>query len=504
MLTHGQIVRLIFGLKLRELRQERGLSPAELARRCEVSVSYLNEIEKGKKYPKADKILAFSKGLGVRYDQLTATTLPRRLEPIADLLQSQVLQEFPLELYGLEPARLFDMIATAPTKVMAFISTLIEIARNYELRQEQFLVAALRAYQEMHDNYFEDLEQAARAFGARHQLDPAAPPDPAALEAILTQEYGYTIDRTTLAAHPVAVARRLRSVFRPATNTLLLLPTLSRGQQNFVLGRELGFQYLRLTERHYASPNPLEVRSFEEALNNFQASYFASALLLAEEQLVPDLRALLAAPTWQPAALPALLARYAVSPELLMQRLTTLLPKHFHLSDVFFLRFDQATVAAPYKLTKQLHLGGRHRSHGRGLHEHYCRRWVGLRLLAEGRANAFSAGTTLVLPGAQRSQYLGTADEYLCLSLARVGAAHEPAMSVTVGLRCDDNLRQQVSFLADPALASVVVNETCERCLLPDCTVRAAPPTQAQHAAERATFEAAVEALVRGEGLGDA
>ena len=65
MLNHGQVVRLIFGLKLRELRQERGLSPAELARACDVSVSYLNEIEKGKKYPKADKILSLSKALEV-------------------------------------------------------------------------------------------------------------------------------------------------------------------------------------------------------------------------------------------------------------------------------------------------------------------------------------------------------------------------------------------------------------------------------------------------------
>jgi transcriptional regulator with XRE-family HTH domain/predicted transcriptional regulator len=498
MLTHGQIVRLIFGLKLRELRQERGLSPAELARRCEVSVSYLNEIEKGKKYPKADKILSFSKALDVRYDQLTATTLPRRLEPIADLLESKMLQEFPLELYGLEPARLFDIIANAPAKVTAFISTLFEIARNYELRQEQFLVAALRSYQEMHDNYFEDLEQAARAFGTNWQLDAQTPITPEALEAILIQEYGYTIDRTTLATHPVAVARRLRSVFRPATKTLLLLPTLSRGQQNFVLGRELGFQYLGLTERHYASPNPLEVRSFEEGLNNFRATYFASALLLPEAELVPDLRALLAAPTWQPAALLALLVRYEVSPELLMQRLASLLPKHLGLNDLFFLRFDQAAAGAPFRLPKELHLSRRQPTHGRGLHEHYCRRWVGLRLLAEGRAAAGPDGPAQVLPAAQRAHYLDTPDEYLCLTLARVGAPHDPAMSVTIGLRYDDNLRQQVGFWADPTLPSQVVNETCERCLLLDCAVRAAPPTQAQQATERAAFEATIAALVQG------
>jgi hypothetical protein len=86
----------------------------------------------------------------------------------------------------------------------------------------------------------------------------------------------------------------------------------------------------------------------------------------------------------------------------------------------------------------------------------------------------------------------------LCLTLARVASATAPAMSVTVGLRCDDRLRQQLAFLADPALPLQVVNKTCERCPLADCEVRAAPPTQMQQAAERASFEVAVAALVRG------
>ncbi|MGI4867317.1 MAG: helix-turn-helix domain-containing protein [Janthinobacterium lividum] len=493
MLSHGQVVRLIFGLKLRELRQERGLSPAELARSCDLSISYLNEIEKGKKYPKADKILTLSKNLDVRYDQLISTALPRRLEPIADLLNSRLLQEFPLQLYGLEPAQLFELIANAPAKMNAFISTLFEIARNYELRQEHFFVAALRSYKEMHDNYFEELEQDARAFVASH-----SPFDLTQLEAILTQEYGYTVDRATLAEYPVAAVGRLRSVFRPATKTLLMIPSLSRGQQAFVLGRELGFNYLKLKERHYASPNPLEPRSFEEVLNNFRASYFASVLLMDEDSLVRDLGQLFAALTWQPAAWLALLTRYDVSPEMLMQRLAALLPKHFGLNSLFFLRFDQAQANAPYRLTKELHLSRLHNPHANEQHEHYCRRWVSLQLLAEGRAASAPTGQLRILADAQRSQYLGTDDEYLCFSLARVGTATEPAMSVTIGLRCDDSLRQQVAFLADPALPLILVNETCERCPLADCTVRAAPPSQVQHAAERAAFEAAVAALVEG------
>ncbi|QKG53861.1 ImmA/IrrE family metallo-endopeptidase [Hymenobacter sp. BRD67] len=465
-----------------------------------MSISYLNEIEKGKKYPKEDKIVSLSKFLEVRYDQLTSAELPRRLEPVADLLSSRLLQEFPLAMFGLEPARLIDLIANAPAKMNAFISTIFEIARNYEMRQEHFFVAALRSYQEMHDNYFEDLEQDARAFVASRQLATELPFGVAQLEAVLTQEYGYTLDRTTLAHYPVAAAGRLRSVLQPKTRTLLLHPNLSRGQQAFILGREVGFNYLKLKERHYASPNTLEIRSFEEVLNNFRASYFASALLMEEDSMVRDLRAFFSAETWQPESMLALLTRYDVSPEMLMQRLATLLPRYFGLTSLFFLRFDQPRAGATYVLTKELHLSRLHNPHGNELNEHYCRRWVSLRLIAEGRAaTPPKPGAPLcMLPAAQRSQYLGTDDEYLCFTLARVGAAEAPAMSVTVGLRCDDNLRRQLRFLADPLLPVKLVNETCERCPLADCEVRAAPPVQVQHAAERTAFEDAVAALVAG------
>ncbi len=47
--THA---KLILGMKLRQLRQERGLSLMQLAEVTNISVSYLNEIEKGKNFRK--------------------------------------------------------------------------------------------------------------------------------------------------------------------------------------------------------------------------------------------------------------------------------------------------------------------------------------------------------------------------------------------------------------------------------------------------------------------
>ncbi|WP_246289688.1 helix-turn-helix domain-containing protein [Hymenobacter terrestris] len=484
---------MIFGLKLRELRQERGLTPAEMARACDVSVSYLNEIEKGKKYPKADKILSLSKVLGVSYDQLVSLTLSRRLEPISELLQSDLLKEFPLEMFGLDPLRIVELIANAPAKMNAFISTLFEIARNYEMRQENFFLAALRSYQEMHDNYFEELEQDARTFVVEHGVAATtSSPDRAQLERVLTEQYGYTLDRGGLVEY--AHLGRLRSVFQPKSRRLLLRQGLSGAQEGFVLGRELAFNYLNLKDRPYVNAS-FPVRSFDEVLNNFKASYFAGALLMDEETLVRDLTALFAAKTWEPAALLALLTRYDVSPEMFMQRITNLLPRHFGLQSLFFLRFDQANASADYRLTKELHLSRLHNPHGNELHEHYCRRWISVRLLAELRQQPLATGAPAYTLGAQRSLY-PNGDEYLCLTLARAGTAIEPAVSVTVGLLCDDTLSQKIRFAADPAIIRKEVNETCERCTIPDCEVRAAAPLEVERRQRQQELQAAIAALV--------
>ncbi|QIX60698.1 helix-turn-helix domain-containing protein [Hymenobacter sp. BT18] len=491
MLSHGQVVRLIFGLKLRELRQERGFTPAELARACDVSVSYLNEIEKGKKYPKADKILSMSKVLGVSYDQLTSLTLSRRLEPISELLQSDVLKEFPLEMFGLEPIRIVELIADAPAKMNAFISTLFEIARNYELRQENFFLAALRSYQEMHDNYFEELEQDVHTFAVERNLTTAPPFDTAQLEKVLCEEYGYTVDRTTLGDYDSL--GRLRSVYQPKLKRLLLRPGLTRAQESFVLAREVAFNYLGMKERPYVNAN-FPVRSFDEVLNNFKASYFAGALLMEEDNLVRDLQQFFAADHWNPNSLLDLLTKYGVSPEMFMQRLTNLLPRHFGLQSLFFLRFDQAKANAGYLLTKELHLSRLHNPHGNELHEHYCRRWISLRLIHESRQQALRQAPAFSI-GAQRSLYPNS-DEYLCLTLARAGSVVEPAVSVTVGLLCDDTLRHKVRFLEDPAIPQKRVNETCERCQIPDCEVRSAPPVEIERKARQQALRDAISNLV--------
>ena len=50
-------------MELHCLRQEKGFGLKQLAALTGLSASYINEIEKGKKYPKAEKIMMLAEGL---------------------------------------------------------------------------------------------------------------------------------------------------------------------------------------------------------------------------------------------------------------------------------------------------------------------------------------------------------------------------------------------------------------------------------------------------------
>ncbi|MDX5421990.1 MAG: helix-turn-helix domain-containing protein [Hymenobacteraceae bacterium] len=463
------VIRIIFGLKVKQLRTDKGISLTDLATATGISVSYLNEIEKGKKHPKPSKVATIADALGVSYDYLVSLQLSKRLQPVGELLQSNILAELPLEHFGLDISRVLDLFATAPAKLSAFVNTLLEISRAFDLRVEQFYFSALRSYQELHDNYFDDIELEVERFVELHSLDPDAVPTSEQLAELLSTQFNISIQLNTFTEYPELAS--LRSVLIPGAQPRLLLnPNLTEQQRAFALAREIGFQHLQLQERPYTS-TWVRIGSFEEVLNNFKASYFAGALLLNQDRLVQDLEAFFALPTWQPELLLQLLEKYNTSPETFLHRLTSLLPKFFSIKQLFFLRFFHEPQQEQYYLTKELHLAGLHNPHASFLNEHYCRRWVSITLFEEAERQQ-SSGKPLV--GIQRSSYINSDNAYLVLALAQ--PAERTSNTISIGLLINENLSRKVKFLNDPAILARQVNETCERCPAVDCLERAAAP----------------------------
>jgi len=485
--------RIILGLKVKQLRQEKNLSFAELAKQTGMSVSYLNEIEKGKKYPKEDKLFALSDALGVSFHQLTSTQLHQNLAPVSELLRSNFLNELPLDLFGIELNKVVEIIANAPARVGAFISTLVELSRNYALREENFYFGALRSYLELHDNYFEDIEEAVAKFVQKHQLDVRDKLPVKRLQELLEDEFGYEIVENGLDKYPDL--QLLRSVFLPESKQLLLNSELTNTQRTFQYGKELGFHVLNLKERANTS-SLMRVHTFEEVLNHSKAVYFSVALLMNRGRIIADIEQFFQLKKWDGEAFLNIMRRYDATPEMFYHRLTNILPRFFDLNELFFLRFVHDPGSDNFEIDRELHLNRRHHPHGNGLYEHYCRRWEALSLLHDLRNMQQKGQYAETIVGVQRSHYYGTDDEYLCLTIARPSyPSPNKNVSVTLGLLLNRELRERIHFWDDPGILRREVNKTCERCPITDCQERAAPPVIVQERERRRKIQQALKAL---------
>ncbi|HSP94701.1 MAG TPA: helix-turn-helix domain-containing protein [Thermoanaerobaculia bacterium] len=469
-------LRYVLGLKLRSLRKEKGKPLKAIAARSGVSVSYLSEIEKGKKYPKPGKLIDLARALEVPFDSLVSLQVDEELNPVKAVFSSSLLREFPFDLFGIQPEDLFDLVTQDPAKAGALLRTFLEVGRLYDVHAEHFLLAALRSYQQMHANYFEDLEEAAASYRRARGWSGRKPPAFSRLRAILEREHGYVVEEQTLPSHPQL--KSFRSVFRDGQPpTLLINGRLMPSQKGFVLAREIGYRELHLTERATTS-TWLKVESFEQVLNNFKASYFAGAVLIDRDMLREDLRRFFAKPKWDGAALLEGLHRYDATPETFFYRMTQLIPRFFGLREIFFMRFSHAARTDSFELTKVFNLSRVPVPHGVGAGETYCRRWPGLRLLDEMERTAKGRGARPVV-SAQRSHFLDEDAEFFVIAMARPLALSDRAnSSVSLGFLLDDAVRERVRFWNDPAVRRVEVNLTCERCRLApkECRERAAPP----------------------------
>ncbi|MCG8329397.1 MAG: helix-turn-helix domain-containing protein [Chitinophagales bacterium] len=494
MRTDIDTVKLTFGLKIHQLRQDQELSYQQLSKKTGLAVSYLHNIEKGKKYPKADKIILLAKALKTDYNYLVSLEGDKRLKPIIDLIHSDFLKIFPLELFGINTPKLMELLSAAPGRTNAFISTVIKIVRNYQLQGEDFYKAALRSYQDLHDNYFAELEQAVVKFKQKHQLAQNAALHPEVLERLLNY-YEIAVDRNYL---PQQISlREIRSFYSPSNRTLYLNTSLSNAQESWLLGKELGFQFLDIKERPYET-RMAEVDSFDKLLNNFKASYFSVALLIDEREMVADIEEMARWENWDGEAFLGLLDKYNVTSEMLIQRLANILPQHFDIKDLFFLRFFGGADLQKFEMTKEMHLSQLHNPHANQLDEHYCRRWISINLIRKLKAMQGLENTEGPIIGAQISRYWGTPNSYFCIAFAKSGHnAPENSSSITIGLLVDDKLRRLFRFLDDPRMPVKNVHTTCERCGISDCGARAVPPTVLQHTRIKQEIKNELEALER-------
>ncbi len=449
--TTEENIRIIFGLKLKKLRTDKKLSLQQLSDMSGVSVSYMNEIENGKKYPKPDKITELAKALETTYDSLVSLKINKNLTPVVQVLNLKIINDFLFDTFGVDKGLLMSMMANAPTSLSALINSVFEIARNYNLQEEHFYFSCLRSYQEMNDNYFEDIELAVDTFKTEAAIEHPETLTSIQYGQLLKEKFNYRLEETDFSDYPKL--RGFRSAFvKGEQPTLLYNNRLTEQQKIFLFGKELGFAAMKITKRPITT-SWLKVESFDHVMNNYRAAYFAQALHINKEPLIKDLENFFSQTEWKPEILTGLLEKYNASPEMLFQRIANLLPKYFGFNELYFIRYSSKEPAKHLKeISKELHLSRNQVDLEYIINEQNYRRWITKTMVKFLEKKREEGDEKITFADAVISTNADKED-YLTISILRpMPELNNNANSVTVGFVLTDAVKKKINFLSDSAL----------------------------------------------------
>ncbi len=130
--------------------------------------------------------------------------------------------------------------------------------------------------------------------------------------------------------------------------------------------------------------------------------------------------------------------------------------------------------------------------------EHYCRRWISIgviKKLEQGKKGKAMFDKSIV--GAQISEFYDSRDKYFSISISRRNRLTKGnCTSVTVGFLINDDFRKKVKFWNDNGVPSKIVNNTCERCTIPDCKDRVVPANVAEQLEKYNNIKSSIKKLI--------
>lgn len=487
----------ILGLKLKNARTEKRLSLKDLAELTNLSVSYLSEIEKGKKYPKPEKLISIAEALDIPFETLVSPKVDSDLNPLQEVMDSAIFRDFPFKLFGISYRNILDLITKAPQKASAFLKTFVEISQIYDVRVEHFFFAALRSYQKMNMNYFPELEKSAEKFIKENNWKVTAKIEMSRYKDTLESTYGYEVIEDPLNRYPQLY--NFRSLYVNSKKPKLLVnKKLLPSQKAFIFAKEIGYRYLGLS-RQTETSDKMNTDSFDQVLNNFKASYFAGALLINKKLLKEDLKQFFNQPKWSGQRFLSIMKKYDATPEMFIYRFGHLIYHLFGIGEFHYLRFNNKAGTNKFNLVKELNMSPVLAPHSIGLNEHYCRRWLSIGLLNQLAEKKKQISAKSALVDVQRAKFIETNADFFAISLARpLVLSPNTNSSMIIGFLMNDKFKKKVKFWNDPAIKNTNINETCERCGLSEkeCSERVAQPIlYEQHKFQKSREEALAELI---------
>ncbi|HKX39960.1 MAG TPA: short-chain fatty acyl-CoA regulator family protein [Burkholderiaceae bacterium] len=461
------------GVRLKVLREQRGMTQAALAQALDLSPSYLNQLENNQRPLTVPVLLRLQASLGVDLQFFSEDEEARLLAEVREVVaeagvQAQISLAEMRATVGQVPSiaglliRLHQRCRTAEERVS-------QLADGIDSdRQPQLPAAALQPYEEVRNFFyerhnhmallderaellFESLRQSAPSSNRR---GPASEDFPfgslvARLEEHLRSAHGVV----TLAARDGKGNGHVRA-FDPSSRTLTLSPDLEPGQRAFQLATQLAHLEAADLIDEFASKRNFGTDEARTLARIGFASYFAGALLL-------PYRRFLAAAEELRYDIELLGKRFHVSFETVCHRLSTMQRPHASGVPFFFVRVDRAGNISKRQSATDFHFS---RTGGT------CPLW-----------NVYEA---FERPGKILTQLARMPDGRTYLWVARCisherGGYGAPRRTFAVALGCDVRHADRLVYaqgldLSNPA-AATPIGTGCKVCDRDDCAQRAFP-----------------------------
>ncbi|MER8037185.1 short-chain fatty acyl-CoA regulator family protein [Streptomyces hydrogenans] len=438
------------GARLRRLREDRGMSQAELARTLAISPSYLNQMEHDARPLTVPVLLRLTEAFGVDPGFFSERDTGRLVADLREALSGELAEA------RVSPSDLADLASRIP----AVAHVLVDLGRRNQRLSERLADAAdprgtdpelprspheeIRDFFYRRQNYLHETDLAAEELAKEIGIRPGD--IISALSGRLSDRHGVRFSTET--------GDRLHS-FDERTRTLRLSARLRPGQRAFRMATQLALlEYGDGLDRQAAEDFPPGGPAHQLARIGI-ANYFAAALILPYE-------AFHAAAEEFRYDIERLTDRFGLGYETVCHRLSTLQRPRLRGVPFSFVRVDRAG-----NMSKRQSATGFHFSRAGGT----CPLW-----------NVYEAFAS---PGRIHVQVAAMPDGQRHLWTARAVTRHrggwgEPGKTFAIGLGCEIRHAHRLVYSdgldLDNAAAATPIGMGCRVCERLDCPQRAAPP----------------------------
>ena len=450
------------GSKIRKERRLKGFTQSELSKKLEISASYLNLIESGRRTITVPLLIKIGNELGISLKDLTIESNKRLLSDVMEVLSNELFED--LDITNQETS---EFINSNPTIAKAFL-TLNDSYKSFrddtqnrlekldvessikENQSTRLPVEIVSDFLQENKNYFHDLEIQAETIRSKIYFEEGHKTIGHSLIKYLSNIHEIKVKVITTDKNEQSIKS-----FDKNEKILFLSEMLTYSARNFHLAYQIGYCDAQEIINKIINDNKIYSEELISLLKISLLNYFAAALLMPYEDF------LIKAKKYK-YDIEILMHHYASSFEQITHRLTNLQRPGKEGVPFHFLKTDIAG-----NVSKRFSLSGIHIPR----HGGSCPRW-----------NVYIA---FMNPGNIHPQISKMPDGkvYFCIARAFEKGIEKygmPKSFVSIGLGCDIQYANELTYSEGMDLKNknleTPIGVSCRICPRTDCQQRAFPP----------------------------